>query len=211
MSRSQNRAVDSWAKVLNPHTLRSNLIVSSLFIVAFETLKDAIIGHLKSFFMVELDPDGSFATKYRDAVLSRHKSPLRASLLWFHEMRAIDDEDLETVDRIREHRNEIAHDLPALIAHSNREIKIELIKDVWELVCKIDRWWVREIELPTNPAFDGQEIEAIPDSEISSGRMIFLSMLFEIATGDLEEAEKTYEEFVHGAEGMLRAGAGATS
>jgi hypothetical protein len=48
-------------------------------------------------------------------------------------------------------------------------------------VAKIERWWIREGELPTNPDFDGQEVAA---EDIHSWGMLFLQMMVHIATGD---------------------------
>jgi rubrerythrin len=41
--------------------------------------------------------------------------------------------------------------------------------------------------------FDDQDIATIPDSEITSGRMMFLSLLLKVATADEEEAINFYE------------------
>lgn len=44
----------AWERYLNPEILRTNLIVASLFITAFEMLKDSIIGQVKYFFIMVL-------------------------------------------------------------------------------------------------------------------------------------------------------------
>jgi len=60
--------------------------------------------------------------------------------------------------------------------------------NVQELLIKVDRWWIREIEIPTNPDFDDQEID---EDEISSGNMLLLSLIFDVVSGKQE-----YREFL---------------
>lgn len=61
---------------------------------------------------------------------------------------------------------------------------------IYDLVAKIDRWWVREVELPSNSVFDGKEVL---DDEILSGNMLFVQMMLRVATG--EDSEAFWEEF----------------
>ena len=61
------------------------------------------------------------------------------------------------------------------------EVNIDLMAEIVRLVSKIDRWWVREVEIPTNADCDGEEIT---DEEIISGRMIILQIMLRILTGE---------------------------
>lgn len=187
----------SWMKFLNPDSLKSNLIVASLFLTAYETLRESIIDQLKGFFITGFNrADGyKYSPDYQSKVLSQHNSPLCASLLWFKDMDAITDEDIDKVDRIREHRNEIAHDLPRFIATADCDVNVALIADICEIVAKIDRWWIREIEIPTNPDFTPDDLDSIDYDAVTSGRMMFLRMMLEIATGTDDKASFYYNEF----------------
>ncbi len=201
MQQHQQNAFQSWAKFLNPTSLKSNLIIASLFLAAYETLRNSAIEHIRGFFTNGFNQDGRIIDpKYKTDVLTRHKSPLGASLLWFREMNVIDDSDIALVDRIREHRNELAHDLPKFIATNDADIDVDLINSICQLVTIIDRWWVREVVIPTNPDFDDQDVDAIDDSEITSGNMMFLQLMIQIATGDAGDAEKMYNQFIQMAE-----------
>src|SRR5205807_409125 len=137
-----------------------------------------------------------FSDKYKTAVLAEDKSPFRTSMLWFKEADVVDDADLALADRGRQHRNEIAHNLPAYVAKVSHSVDMTLLGDLCKLLNKIDVWWIRNVEIPTNPDFDEQDVDAIPDSEIHSGNMLFLSMLLGIATGDDADANKLYRGFV---------------
>ena len=61
-----------------------------------------------------------------------------------------------------------------------------------ELLRKIERWWIREIEIPTNLGFDDANIN--PD-ECIPGLEIGLRLLCDIALGDEETAQFYLNEF----------------
>jgi hypothetical protein len=181
----------SWAKFLNPESLRSNLIAASIFLAASETLRTSVIDRICNFFTYKFDENGGVVSEdYRNKVLSLDKSPLRASLLWLKEMSAIGDAEIELVDEIRKHRNDLAHDLPKFLTSADAEININLLGAIYELVTKIDRWWIKEVEISVNSDFDGQEVA---DANIQSGTMIFIQMMLRIATG--EDSSVFWDEF----------------
>lgn len=197
MTKTKHDSTDSWLKFLNPQSLRSSLISASLYLAGWETFEHGVIGHLEGFYTDGFDEDGWIVShKYQAEVLSKDKSPFRAAMLWFKEAGVVDDRDLALADRARQHRNDIAHNLPAYVARVTHSIDMSLLGDLCKLLEKIDIWWIRNVEIPTNPVFENQDVEAIPDSEIQSGNMLFLSMLFDIATGDEAEASKLYDAFV---------------
>jgi hypothetical protein len=105
-------------------------------------------------------------------------------------MSALDDADIELVNAIRKHRNELAHDLPKFITTADADINIRLLESIYKLVTKIDRWWIREVEIPANSDFDAQEVI---DSNIQSGNMLFIQMMIQIATG--EDSSVFWNEF----------------
>ncbi len=202
MNEQQREKVhQSWDKFLDPESLRSNLIACSLFIVAWETFSNAAINHLRGFYSLGIDPElNDHSPEYESEVLNRDKSQLSASLLWFQERGAIDQEDLDAVDRCRIHRNDIAHELPKYLSTVEHTVDIGLFSKLIELTGKIGRWWVLEIEVPTNSDFDNQEVRA---EDVQSGDMWFLGMLLHIATGDAEEAGAFHKQFIE----MLKANA----
>lgn len=198
MDTGQKATFESWAKFLHPPTLKENLIKASLYLTAYESLKNAVIDQVKDFFWTGFSQEEGdrYDKQYQEKVLSRNKKAFQASLLWFQEMGAIDEADLEIARTISDHRNEIAHELPNFVA-SNREVDLGLLLKLMVLVSKIDRWWIREIELPISGDYSADEVAAIPDSEFNSGRMIFLMHLLQIASGEVEsEYMLAYEQFL---------------
>ncbi|MEA5451279.1 hypothetical protein VB780_22045 [Leptolyngbya sp. CCNP1308] len=191
MNTPKDQAYRSLAKFLNPESLRGNLIAASIFLTAYELLRTSIIDRIRNFFTYEFNEHrGVISEDYKCKVLSLDKSLLRASLLWLKEMSAIDDTDIELVDEMRKHRNELAHNLPKFISTADAEININLLGSIYELLTKIDRWWIKEVEIPTNPDFDDQEVA---DDEIQSGTMLCMQMMLRIATD--ENASVFWDEF----------------
>lgn len=57
---------------------------------------------------------------------------------------------------------------------------------------KIEVWWIMEVDIPTNPQFDGKEID---ENEVVPGSMIALNMLCDIALGDEKKSFSYLREF----------------
>jgi hypothetical protein len=182
------KARESWLKFLNPESLRSNLLSASLYLAAYEILRSSLIDQIRSFFMVGWSAESGEAIdpRYQTEVLSRAKSPLRASASWLQQHGVIDEHDITKLNTVREHRNSIAHDLPKFVSSIDAHVDLALFQSICELVTKVDRWWITEVEIPTNPDYDDREIDY---DGIQSGNMIFLRVLVEVATGKPEEAE----------------------
>ncbi len=99
MSERRKRALRGWAKFLNPEILRNNLIVTSIFLAAFEMLRASVINRIRSFLSHDFR-DGEWITSedYKTTCLALDNSPLRASLLWLKQMSAINDADMARVE-----------------------------------------------------------------------------------------------------------------
>jgi hypothetical protein len=54
----EDKIKDSWERILHPKTLKENIIVASLFSMAFEMLKTSIIEKLEYFYSDGLDKSG---------------------------------------------------------------------------------------------------------------------------------------------------------
>ncbi|EDL61217.1 hypothetical protein [Gimesia maris] len=196
MSRNSKNINAGWFKLLNPALLKSNLINASLYLAAWELFCDSVIVQLKKNYQMGLDEkDARFLSKYESEVISLDpkgkKSPLHASLMWLCQNGAINSVEHDLANKILHHRNEITHELPEFVA-SVKEIDLDLLNAIVKLTTKIDKWWIREFAIPANPDFDNTEID---DSEISSGRMLILSLMFNIATGDDENIADARKEF----------------
>ena len=184
----------TWEDFLDPNVVRPVLISASIFIAGFEALKDSIIGRIRDFFCHGFDASGHIVDpRYQSEVLSRSKSPVYASLDWLKEMNAIDDTDIEVFDRIKMCRNDLAHRLLSMLGSAFVVPDFAIsFQEMATLLRKIEVWWIKEVEIPTNPDFDGQEIS---EDAIVPGRSIGLRLLCDIALGDETKSRFYIEEF----------------
>ncbi len=183
----------NWARFLNPASLRGNLIVASIFLAAFEILKDSIVDRIRSFYITGF-AQGEFRVdpKYDTEVLARNKSPVLASLSWLKETGAIDDADCQAFEKVRACRNEIAHELPRIITEGIRSDQAILFAEMVRLLKKVETWWIVNVEIPTNPDFDGKEID---EASVVPGPVISLQLMVDIALGSEEDAYRYYKQF----------------
>lgn len=183
----------SWEEFLNPEVTRPRLIAASIYIAGFEVLKDSVVGRIRSFFSIGFDESGDkIDPKYQSDVLAQNKSPIYASLSWLKEMHAIDDGDVATFDRVKDCRNSLAHRLLSTLRSEGLPPDFErCFNDMIALLRKIEVWWITNVEIPTNPDFDGREIE---EDEIVPGPVMGMQLLLDIALGDHERSRFYYDE-----------------
>lgn len=182
-------ATEQWEQLLTPAVMQEKLISASLYVTAFELLKESIIGRIRSFYMVGFDVDGDFIDeKYETAVLSRNKNPLLASLDWLSDNDVVNENDRQAFERIRTTRNLLAHELPAMVMGSKDFHHVERFQELVALLKKIEVWWVVNMEIPVNPDFDGKEID---EEGIVPGPVLMLQMMLEVLSGN-EELLKHY-------------------
>lgn len=183
-----------YEEFLNPDVLRPRLLIASVFIAAFESLKDAIVSQPRSLFWLGFDERGEqISPRYREQVLSRHKDHATASLLWFQEAGAVDERDLEAYDRIRRCRNTLAHELLELVSTGGLPADLgDRFDEIIALIRKIDVWWLVNFELDTDPVWADKQID---EDTILPGRQIALHLLYDVALGTEEERRHWYEGF----------------
>jgi hypothetical protein len=183
----------SWETFLNPETLRTNLIVASIYIASFEVLKTAIVDRIKDFYTNGFDQNGlRIGPAYESRVLSKNRSPVYASLDWLKEADAIDDADISAFERAKKLRNELVHSLHGMFLRGLPADLSDRLGEMISLLDKIERWWVINVEIATDPEFIGREID---EQRIIPGTIMGLRLLLDIALGSEEESRKYYEEF----------------
>ncbi len=182
----------SWEKFLNPDSLKQNLLQGGLYLAAFEMLKGSLMGRPRDFFSDKMVAEDSPASpEYTQHVLALHKHPYMASALWWRNQGAISDDDLKTLSRIREHRDQIAHNMPQMISTAAHSINLELLNATKAMLGKIDNWWIQNIEAGTDPdtyrQFSAEEM-----AEAASMSFIFLSMMIPLVSGDDSQFRTLY-------------------
>jgi hypothetical protein len=178
---------DQWERFLDPDVVRPSLFLATMFITTFEILKDSLVNDIRDFYTNGFDEHGpTVDSDYQSRVLSKNKNPLNASLQWLRENDVIDDEDLATFEKLRATRNLLAHQLFDVVTGQVESAHEAQFDSLVALLRKIGVWWVVNVEIPTNPDFDGQEIH---EEGIVPGSVLSLQMLIQVASGNTELLE----------------------
>ena len=184
---------ESWEKFLNPETLRGNLIGIALFISAYEMFKDKVVEKPVYFFSDTFDKDGPVTgEEYRAEVLSLSKNRLEASLLWFQQMEALDQADMDSFHRIRKHRNELTHEMVEFLSDSRKSLDVELFQSLIALLTKVEKWWFENFELGVDP--DILPAGANP-ADVIPGPVWSLQLMLDIALGNEPEEGHYFNEY----------------
>jgi hypothetical protein len=184
----------SWEEFLNPEVTRPRLIAASIYIAGFEALKDAIVDRIREFFWTGFAESGDkIDPKYQSDVLARNRSPVYASLDWLTEMNAIVDADVRSFDHVKACRNTLAHKLLSTLGSEGLPPDFDqCFSEMVALLRKIEVWWITNVEIPTNPDYDGSDID---EDGIVPGRIMTIQLLWDIALGDDERSQFYYNEF----------------
>lgn len=147
---------EAWERFLNPEVLRAQIICASVYIAAFESLKESIVARIRGFYWIGFDEDGHKTDPgYKTEVLARNRSPVFASLDWLKERNAIDETDVEVFRAVKLCRNVLVHELISLLSEKGLPADFnECFEKMVALHRKIELWWIMEVEIPTNPQFD---------------------------------------------------------
>jgi len=176
-----------YKKFFDPKILKKRLILISIYIAAFEILKDSIVKQIQGFYVAlpESHPESleeEILSRYKDEVLSKHKSPVYASLEWLKESQAITDDDIEKFNRIKKCRNLLAHETVEIAIEGFSSDFEERFDDMIELLEKIENWWIINVDIPSNSDFDGKEIN---ESDVASGKVMILKTMIDISLNDI--------------------------
>jgi hypothetical protein len=184
----------SWEEFLNPGVMRPRLIAASIYIAGFEVLKESIVDRIRDFFRNGFDESGDkIDPKYTADVLARNRSPVHASLAWLKDQNAINDHDVETFDRVKGCRNNLAHKLLSVLESEGLPGEYaQCFFDMVALLRKIEEWWITNVEIPTNPDFDGAEVD---EGGFVPGPVMTMQLLMDIALGDDERSRLYYDGF----------------
>jgi hypothetical protein len=162
-------------KIFNREMVRANLISASLYLLAYEILKYAIVDRSKSF----LSSGTAAETKEYKAARSLHEYELQAFCLWLKDSGAIDEQDIIAIQAIRKQRNDLAHYLTEHLLDTGPAIGVNDLALVLQVVRKIELWWLKEVEIPSNSDYDGN---TFADEDLQSGTTTVLDYLLETAT-----------------------------
>ena len=144
---------------LRPDVLARRLAYAGYVLVAYELVKSMIVSPIKAFYADTTFGQGMPFKSYDDDVRARHKNEFEACLLYLRDfMEALDADDVKTIQDLREHRNNVAHNL----ARKLPDLRLGENKTLWPKVAvpssssvTIGRIWKLELT-PSSAESTGQ-------------------------------------------------------
>ncbi|WP_257225476.1 DUF4145 domain-containing protein [Acinetobacter sp. YH12072] len=183
---------EQWENFLNPEVFKDRLINISMYITIYEMLKDSIINRLKDFYVMTLigakDLEGE--EEYRTKVLSRHKNHLYASISWLIENGVINEEDKENIEALKSYRNYLAHEMSNIVFNGEIKDLMQNFLCTYQLIHKIENWWIINFEMAINPDFADTNLEDIDVNNIESGKKLMIDMALSVLSGSEELLKK---------------------
>lgn len=186
-------------KFLDEATIGRNLILSSLYLFLFEVLKFAIIEDVKDLLASPLGEGRKEVTTgemllqeiergqeraeaaYRKRLKEFDRNKWKASFLFLEEIDVIDKQDVDDLQAIEAHRNEIAHELPRLLTAEDSDVNLRYLARMREILGKIEAWQV-SLEVAISPELEGKELR--------SSRMVVADQIVSMALSAILEDEK---------------------
>lgn len=171
---------NDFEKILNPNLLKNNLISISLFITAFELLKQSIIDKPKLMYLNGFNEKGFiYGVEYDQDVLSRNKSPVFASLDWLKEHDIIENIDIEYFKKVKNYRNEVAHQMVDFVTDKARDLDFSIFQILIDLMKKLEKNWFLYFEIELKPAL--YESKLINFDKFKSGNELLIQLITELA------------------------------
>lgn len=108
--------------------------------------------------------------------INGRRKDIISSLLWFKSSGAIDDNDIQVFADSKRLRNTLAHKMFESIADGGSKV-VEQFSKMYTLFCKIERWWIMEIEVPISGDFEPGQVD---EDQVMSGNMVMLNIVMDI-------------------------------
>jgi hypothetical protein len=125
---------------LAPETIRVILSYAGLVLLLYEELKREVVDQVREFYT--FDETLEEADYARD-VRSLNPSPFRASAQWLLKNGAITVNQIEVLERLYEHRKDVAHELIKYLIDVDSEIDAGLFIQALEVLKNIRKFWAQ--------------------------------------------------------------------
>lgn len=189
--------------------LNEQLKVASLFVMAFECLKDYVEGQFRNFFcqeykvnkngiLIPLEGDTylSEKEKYQKQYQKLSKKLLnvkekevtifQAGCAWFYDSKALNDDDFVLLSSCLRMRNDFAHELYKWLTDDKYpSLDKGLVNAPINLHFKLSNWWVRNVEAGIAP----EDYEKFNEEEMGGAMSLNVQILLQMYKKALPEIE----------------------
>ncbi|MCX6960473.1 MAG: hypothetical protein NTW91_09410 [Verrucomicrobia bacterium] len=171
----------------DPKHVNRRLHQAALYLVAWETLRSAVLDRVKGFFTDGWTRDESrkmaaqTSLEYKEQVFSKNpRDEFHAACLWLVEHHALDEGDLEIISLARKHRNEIAHEIVGFITMFDRDVSRELLHGIYGVVKKHDIWWLTEVDMAIQDSWTEDDYKVAREGKAIGGYSMLLELILPI-------------------------------
>ena len=145
------------------------LTYAGYVLLSFELVKGMIVEPIKLFynnlFYNNSTFEGETFKSYANDVLTRHKNEFEACLLYLKDfMDAIDSKDIETIQALRRHRNELAHNLPDKLSLDQISDNSRLLDNSKKVIFKLSNYRAY-MEIGQEPELEGIDWSSVRGHE----------------------------------------------
>lgn len=186
----ENPTIEKIRKILegDGSEVREQLLLAALLLTIFERFKIYIVDQVEGFFSTHATiKDGKLSyqrgQKFKklinemgDGQPGQHGNrAFRAALNWFRDLGAISDGEFDDVERLYTLRNDIGHELYLILA-DDRKPRIHWFDamTVFAVYLKITRWWVKEVEIATDPDMTPEKYSQIAFESVETMETMLL-------------------------------------
>ena len=180
-------------EILNKDGIRLRLMFTSLYLTAYEILKDAIIEPIKDFFVFDesnADMVSAYESELKISLKKRGETGLIPSCEWLKKMEVYDDADIDTIKQLRNRRNTIAHQIPDLILSTNLPVSVKEFEDLMRIVHKTDVFWSRSLPSLNLNTLEEVDLSEASDEDIGSGSASAISLIMQAVVEYAEQLKK---------------------
>ena len=142
-------------KDMDEDKLTQALAYAGYILLAFELVKSLVVKPVKQFYAYSTFGVSMPFKSYNEDVAFRHKNEFEACLLYLHDfMEAIDSDDLLAIQKLRKHRNDLAHNLPVMLPKVCVEENRKLLDDAHKALFKLSNYEAYK-QVGSEPALHG--------------------------------------------------------
>jgi len=154
------------------------LAYAGCVLLAFELVKSLIIKPIKAFYWNTTFCESSPFRSYKEDVLTRHRNEFEACLLYLRDfMEAISNEEFLSIQALRHHRNQLAHNLPDILNTLDIGSCKPLLERTDRVLFTLSNYRVR-MEIAADPEFADRGIDW--DTVVGSEYILFKEVLKKI-------------------------------
>lgn len=179
--------IDKTNQILDKSYLRQTLSFFGLYISLYENFIETSTARVESFLCFEIVSvhNGKIKYKHNDSYKEEVKNKIvdekgnkditKATMLWFLDLGAINQDEYELFLGLKSLRNSFVHDMADHVWKGVSEDDIQSLTSLFILSAKLDKWWINEIEVPIMGIHDLNAEEK--DRVFSLNMMFFWQMI----------------------------------